>query len=139
MASELWLKYAWLDDEPNDDVMAGCLGVVIGVDEATVRRQLAVDEASRLKATVHEAWQISESCFGNDLVQVSSIDEAVVTFEPNGWHGVEPEVAVALSKRADDEAATAALLATGGQGNIRTTTLRAFNIDEMRRVIEKTP
>ena len=37
----------------------------------------------------------------------------------------------------DDESATAALLAVGGQGNIRTTTLRAFNASEMRGVIEK--
>ena len=37
----------------------------------------------------------------------------------------------------DDETATAALLQVGGQGNIRTTTLRAFNSSEMRGVIEK--
>jgi hypothetical protein len=58
MTSEQWRKYSWLDDESlNNDLMAGCLGVVIGVDEATVRRQLAVDEGSRREATAHEAQE----------------------------------------------------------------------------------
>jgi uncharacterized protein with GYD domain len=39
----------------------------------------------------------------------------------------------------DDETAMAALLSVAGQGNIRTTTLRAFNAEEMRGVIEKAP
>lgn len=39
----------------------------------------------------------------------------------------------------DDETLAAALLTIAGQGNIRTTTLRAFTGDEMRGVIAKTP
>lgn len=39
----------------------------------------------------------------------------------------------------DDETLAAALLAVAGGGNIRTTTLRAFNRDEMRNIIAKTP
>ena len=39
----------------------------------------------------------------------------------------------------DDETLAAALLAVAGQGNIRTTTLRAFSRDEMRSVIDKAP
>jgi hypothetical protein len=99
MSSEQWIKYAWLGEERAiDDLMGGCLGVAIGLNEATVRQQLAVDEGSRRDATVHEAWQMSESDFGNDVVQVASIGTAVVTFEPNGWHSVERELAVALSR-----------------------------------------
>ena len=37
----------------------------------------------------------------------------------------------------DDETLAAALLSLGGQGNLRTTTLRAFGPDEMRAVISK--
>lgn len=37
----------------------------------------------------------------------------------------------------DDQTLAAALLAVAGQGNIRTTTLRAFTADEMREVISK--
>ena len=44
---------------------------------------------------------------------------------------------VSILEAPDDETATAALLSVGGQGNIRTTTLRAFNASEMRGVIEK--
>jgi uncharacterized protein with GYD domain len=37
----------------------------------------------------------------------------------------------------DDQTLAAALLTVAGQGNIRTTTLRAFSADEMRGVISK--
>ena len=46
---------------------------------------------------------------------------------------------VAVLEAPDDETATAALLATGSQGNIRTKTMRAFSRDEMRAVIDKAP
>ena len=39
----------------------------------------------------------------------------------------------------DDETLSAAVLALAGLGNVRTTTMRAFDSDEMRRVIEKLP
>ncbi len=44
---------------------------------------------------------------------------------------------VAIAEAPDDETLAAALLAVAGGGNIRTTTLRAFDRDEMRRIIEK--
>jgi uncharacterized protein with GYD domain len=44
---------------------------------------------------------------------------------------------IGILEAPDDEAAMAALLTVAGQGNIRTTTLRAFNASEMKRVIEK--
>jgi uncharacterized protein with GYD domain len=46
---------------------------------------------------------------------------------------------VAVLEAPDDETATAALLAIGAQGNIRTNTMRAFSRDEMRGVIDKAP
>jgi uncharacterized protein with GYD domain len=42
---------------------------------------------------------------------------------------------VFVAQAPDDEAFAAALLSLGGQGNLRTTTLRAFSADEMRGVI----
>jgi uncharacterized protein with GYD domain len=44
---------------------------------------------------------------------------------------------VALVDAPDDETLAAGLLAVAGQGNVRTTTLRAFTRDEMRNVIAK--
>ena len=44
---------------------------------------------------------------------------------------------VAVIEAPDDETLAAGLLAVAGQGNIRTTTLRAFSADEMRSVIGK--
>jgi uncharacterized protein with GYD domain len=37
----------------------------------------------------------------------------------------------------DDETLSSALLRLGSAGNLRTTTLRAFSADEMRRVIDR--
>jgi uncharacterized protein with GYD domain len=44
---------------------------------------------------------------------------------------------VATVDAPDDETLAAALLALAGEGNIRTSTLRAFTADEMRNVIGK--
>jgi uncharacterized protein with GYD domain len=50
---------------------------------------------------------------------------------------IGPYDIIGILEAPDDEAAMAALLSVAGQGNIRTTTLRAFNTSEMRSVIEK--
>jgi uncharacterized protein with GYD domain len=50
---------------------------------------------------------------------------------------VGPYDIVTLVDSPDDETMTAALLALGAAGNIRTTTMRGFSIDEMRRVVDK--
>jgi uncharacterized protein with GYD domain len=46
---------------------------------------------------------------------------------------------VASIEAPDDETLAAALLAVAAQGNIRTTTLRAFTGEEMRSIIDKAP
>jgi uncharacterized protein with GYD domain len=48
-----------------------------------------------------------------------------------------PYDAVAIAEFPDEETGTAFLLALGSQGNVRTTTLRAFEPDEMERIISK--
>jgi len=45
---------------------------------------------------------------------------------------------VAVAEADDDETMAAATLTLGAQGNLRTTTMRAFSADEMRTVIAKT-
>jgi uncharacterized protein with GYD domain len=44
---------------------------------------------------------------------------------------------VLLFDAADDETATAAALSLGAQRNVRTQTMRAFNADEMDKIIAK--
>jgi uncharacterized protein with GYD domain len=44
---------------------------------------------------------------------------------------------VAISEFPDDETATAFLLKVGSLGNVRSTTLRAFDADEIERIIAK--
>jgi len=45
---------------------------------------------------------------------------------------------VAVSEAPDDESATAFALTLASQGNLRTTTMRAFDADDMRGIIAKT-
>ena len=50
---------------------------------------------------------------------------------------IGPYDVVSVADFPDDETATAFLLKLGSQGSIRTTTMRAFNRDEMAGVLEK--
>ena len=65
-----------------------------------------------------------------------AMERVGVSFKEIYWT-VGPYDIVAILEAPDDESATAALLSVGALGNIRTTTLRGFNPDEMRRVIER--
>ena len=44
---------------------------------------------------------------------------------------------VAVAEFPDDESGTAALLQVGSLGNVRTSTMRAFNADEMSNIIRR--
>ncbi len=48
-----------------------------------------------------------------------------------------PYDVVAIVEAPDDETATAFALATGSQGNVRTTTLRAFDREEVKGILGK--
>jgi uncharacterized protein with GYD domain len=52
---------------------------------------------------------------------------------------VGPYDIVAVAEFPDDAALAAFSLASGSQGNLRTTTLRAFNRDEVAEILQKTP
>jgi uncharacterized protein with GYD domain len=46
---------------------------------------------------------------------------------------------VTIVEAPDDETVTAFALAAGSQGNIRTTTLRAFDQEQFQQILNKTP
>jgi uncharacterized protein with GYD domain len=50
---------------------------------------------------------------------------------------VGPYDIITIYDAEDDESATAALLALGSGGNIRSTTMRAFDADDMARILAK--
>lgn len=50
---------------------------------------------------------------------------------------IGPYDLVSTSEFPDDETATAFTLKLGAAGNLRTTTMRAFDSDEMTRILEK--
>ncbi len=57
-------------------------------------------------------------------------------FEQLYWT-VGPYDIVAILEAPDDESATALLLELGSVGNVRTTTLRAYDREEMKGIIER--
>jgi uncharacterized protein with GYD domain len=54
------------------------------------------------------------------------------------YWSIGPYDIVAISEAPDDESATAFALTLGAQGNVRTTTMRAFSAEEMRGILAKT-
>ncbi len=62
--------------------------------------------------------------------------EAGVTWREAHWT-LGPYDIVATLDAPDDETLMATILNVVGQGNIRTTTMRAFSPDEMKAVLEK--
>ncbi|MEW6475159.1 MAG: GYD domain-containing protein [Actinomycetota bacterium] len=48
-----------------------------------------------------------------------------------------PYDAVSIIEAPDDETVTAFCLAVGGQGNVRTTTMRAFEKAEMQKILDR--
>ena len=66
----------------------------------------------------------------------SAFESLGVRFTATWWTLGTHDI-VATVEAPDDETLAAALLSVAGQGNIRTTTLRAFTREEMRTVIGK--
>ena len=52
---------------------------------------------------------------------------------------VGPYDLLTIGEAPDEETLSAALLALAGQGNVRTTSLRAFSADEMRGIVQRIP
>lgn len=67
-----------------------------------------------------------------------NLEQMGVTIRESYWT-VGPYDIVSIGEAPDDETMTAAVLAIAGEGNVRSTTLRAFNPDETRAIIAKLP
>src|SRR5262249_13689116 len=67
-----------------------------------------------------------------------NLEQLGVTIKETYWT-MGPYDIVSIGEAPDDETMTAAALAISGEGNARTTTLRAFNADEARAIIAKVP
>ena len=82
---------------------------------------------AEFKSTVDraEAGQALAGTFGGSLKEI--------------YWALGPYDVVAISEAPDDESATAFALTLAAQGNVRTTTMRAFDAGEMRAIIAKAP
>ena len=78
--------------------------------------------------------------FKDTVDRAAKAEEAMeklgVTFKDIYWTVGQYDI-VGIIEAQDEQSATAALLTIASQGNIRTTTLRAYNREEMAKIIEK--
>jgi uncharacterized protein with GYD domain len=66
------------------------------------------------------------------------LGELGVTVRETYWT-IGPYDIVSIGEAPDDETMTAAALALAGEGNVRSTTMRAFDSEEERAIIAKLP
>ena len=64
------------------------------------------------------------------------VEQRGVTLRETYWT-VGPHDLVAIGAAPDDETMSAAALTLASQGNVRSTTMRAFSADEMRGVLQR--
>jgi hypothetical protein len=95
---ELPSSHAWIDRDPVFD--AHCVSVVVGSTIEQVVLEFQADPASVRQVTFAEQRDMGmpyPQGFGNDTVQIDSLDDAIVCTEANGWAGVDEHRARALS------------------------------------------
>jgi uncharacterized protein with GYD domain len=87
-------------------------------------------------------WNWTDDGIKNVRETTARVERVKGEFEKRGakievhWT-VGPYDGIGIIDAQDDESATAALLWLGSTGNVRTTTMRAFDADEMTRILEK--
>jgi hypothetical protein len=89
-------EYEWADGCPGLD--AFCVSVAVGSDPAAAAAAFAADLGTQRPARLADGWEISQSEFGNDVVQIDVLGGAAVCMEPNGWAGIDAERAARLSR-----------------------------------------
>ncbi|HET7170332.1 MAG TPA: DUF6461 domain-containing protein [Gaiellales bacterium] len=88
--------YEWADGCVELD--AFCVSVAVGSDPAEAAAGFAADLSTQRRARFGDGWGISQSSFGNDVVQIDVLGDAVVCVEPNGWAGIDEDRAARLSR-----------------------------------------
>lgn len=74
------------------------------------------------------------------LARTEAVDKLVDDFGIKNWRlywTMGPHDLVSIFDAPDDKSATTFVLAVGSGGNVRTTTMRAYDRDEMSEIIEK--
>ena len=78
-------KYSW-----TEELDAFCLTIAVGARTASVENAFDIVPDSRKLTMVDEHAQfVGLGSAGNAIVQINTLDNAVVAFETNGWTGVD--------------------------------------------------
>ncbi|MBV9196170.1 MAG: GYD domain-containing protein [Solirubrobacterales bacterium] len=87
-------------------------------------------------------WNWTDAGIKDVRETTARVEQVKAQFEQRGvrldvhWT-VGPYDGIGIAEAQDDESATAALLWLGSSGNVRTTTMRAYDANEMARILEK--
>ncbi len=85
------------------------------------------DQGAKTAAETVDRYEAAKEDLGNRGVTITDI-----------FWTVGPYDLVTVIEAADDETASSGLLRLASQGNLRTTSMRAFSAEEARRVVENT-
>jgi uncharacterized protein with GYD domain len=96
-------------------------------------------------ATYITLYKLTEQGVRNIKDAPQRIEDGIKAWEATGgkmigFYGTMGEYDyVGIVEAQDDEAASAFTLGLGAMGNVRTTTMRAYTVDEFARIVSKIP
>jgi Family of unknown function (DUF6461) len=83
-------KYEWTKTETFD---AYCVSIILGAEITSVESAFGIEPDTLTLAKANEMWDIAEpDSGGNDVVQIGMLENAIITYENNGWTGVDHDV-----------------------------------------------
>ena len=87
-------SYEWTSD---DGFGVYCLYIGVGAAPERVKAAFGIKPETEQLASASEMWKLPGlGDGGNDAVQIGQLGEAVVTYENNGWTGVDEAVIKAI-------------------------------------------
>ncbi len=87
----MFLKYRWVDESQTMD--AFCFCIAVGARRSAIDAAFKVVLASMRMTLAKDYFEFAgPESSGNDVVQIFEVNNAIVTFEGNGWTGDDEEV-----------------------------------------------
>jgi Family of unknown function (DUF6461) len=83
-------KYQWVKTEALD---AYCISIITGTELIAIETAFGIERNTLTQAKSSEMGAIAgPDSEGNDVVQIGELENAVITFENNGWTGIDHRV-----------------------------------------------
>jgi hypothetical protein len=82
--------YGWTETDTLD---AYCVSIIVGKEISLVETAFGIEHDTLKLANSNEMWDIAgPDSGGNDVVQIGMLENAVITYENNGWTGIDRDL-----------------------------------------------